>query len=152
MSMNSLLALFAVTTTQFATVATAAPNWTTPFQAGKPDLIRDQLKSLRKSRCDRTDAYAKCTFSARVDYDGNGSLDLVRMVEGRQTGAIVVEFPGKSKKHSLTIASFKGRWNGSCYIERDRKDRTAVAFTCPEASAATFKMRRGKPAALWISD
>jgi hypothetical protein len=74
------------------------------------------------------------------------------MVDGRGVGALVVDFAGKSKRRPMTIASFKGRWTGSCYIEPHRTDRTAVAFTCPEASAATFKMRNGKPAARWTSD
>ena len=126
--------------------------WESPFQAGKLALVRDHLKDLPVSRCDRADPYAKCTFSARVDYDGDGRLDRARMVEGSGVSAIIVDFSGKRKRPPLTIASFKGAWNGSCFIERDRTDRTAVSFICPEASAAIFKMRGGKPAARWIGD
>lgn len=71
------------------------------------------------------------------------------MMEGRDVGALVMEFAGKPHRRSLTIASFKGRWSGSCYIEPDRADRTAVSFICPEASAAIFKMRNGVPAVRW---
>ena len=94
---------------------------------------------------------AKCTFTARVDYNGDGRLDLARMVEGGGISAILVELAsGKGKP--LLVATFKGRWNGGCYIAADGADRTAIAFTCPEASAALFKLRQGKPAALWLAD
>jgi hypothetical protein len=87
-----------------------------------------------------------------VDYDRNGAVDTVRMMDGRDVSVLVVEFAGKPHQRPLTIASFKGRWTGSCYIEPDRADRTAVSFICPEASAATFKMRNGAPAVRWTGD
>jgi hypothetical protein len=74
------------------------------------------------------------------------------MVDGARVGALVVEFAGKPKRGPMTIASFKERWTGSCYIDAHRTDRTAVAFTCPESSAAIFKMRNGKPAVRWTGD
>jgi len=74
------------------------------------------------------------------------------MVDGPGLGALVVEFAGKPKRRPMAIASFKERWAGNCYIEPDRTDRTAVAFICPESSAAIFKMRNGKPAVRWTGD
>jgi hypothetical protein len=74
------------------------------------------------------------------------------MMDGPGVGALIVEFAGKPKRRPMTIASFKEPWSGSCYIEPDRTDRTAVAFTCPESSAAIFKMRNGKPAVRWTGD
>jgi hypothetical protein len=74
------------------------------------------------------------------------------MVDGPSVGALVVEFAGKPKRRPMTIASFKERWAGNCFIEAGRTDRTAVAFTCPESSAAIFKMRNGRPAVRWTGD
>lgn len=144
-------ALLALLWPQFALAGSTTNGWESPFQAGVPDLIRDKLRSVPAERCDRA-AYNKCTFTARVDYDRNGTADTVRMVDGRGVSALVVEFAGKPKRRPMTIASFKGLWTGSCYIEPDRTDRTAVAFTCPESSSALFKMHNGKPAVRWTSD
>lgn len=143
-------ALLALAWSQLALAGPAPSGWESPFQAGTPDAVRDKLIRVPAERCDR-DPYNKCTFTAPVDYDGNGTADIVRMVDGRGVSALVVEFAGKPKR-TMTIASFKGRWTGSCYIEPDRSDRTAVAFICPESSAATFKMRNGKPAVRWTGD
>jgi len=126
-------------------------QWTSPFQAGQPSIPSDQWRTLPASRCDRGDCLAWCTFTARVDYNGDGLPDLARMVEGAGISAILVGLAG-SKGRSLLAATFKGRWNGACYIAADATDRTAITFTCPEASAALFKLRRGKPAALWLAD
>lgn len=136
---------------QIALAGPAANGWTSPFQAGTPDPVREKLIPVPAGRCDH-EAYNKCTFTARVDYDGNGTADTVRMLDGRGVSALVVEFAGKPKRRLLTIASFKGPWTGICYIAPDRTDRTAVAFTCPESSSALFKMRNGKPAVRWTSD
>ena len=126
-------------------------RWTSPFQAGQPSLQPSRWRTLALTRGDRSDPLAKCTFTARVDYNGDGRLDLARMVEGGGISAILVELAsGKGKP--LLVATFKGRWNGGCYIAADGADRTAIAFTCPEASAALFKLRQGKPAALWLAD
>jgi len=145
------LPLIALFWPQFAVANSPASTWESPYQAGTPDLVRDRLRPVPAARCDKAD-YNKCTFTARVDYDRNGTVDLVRMVDGRGVSALVVEFTGKPKRRPLTIASFKRPWTGSCYIEPDRTDRTAVAFTCPESSSALFKMRNGKPAVRWTSD
>lgn len=126
-------------------------RWESPFQSGKPDVVGDRLQALPASRCDH-DQFNKCTFSARVDYDGDGVDDTVRMVNGRRASALVVFFGGKRSRHPMTIASFKSPWTGSCYIEAARGDRRAVALTCPESSAATFKMRDGQPAVRWTGD
>lgn len=134
-----------------AAAAAATGGWESPFQAGRPELARDKLVTVPASRCDR-DPYNKCTFTARVDYDRDGAVDLVRMVDGRNSSALVVEFAGRPQRRPMTIASFKGRWTGSCYIAASTTDRSAVAFTCPESSAAIFKMRNGKPAVRWIGD
>ncbi|MGZ8284162.1 MAG: hypothetical protein ACXWUZ_03760 [Allosphingosinicella sp.] len=136
---------------QIAFAGSATGGWESPFQAGTPDPVRGKLIPVPAGRCDKAD-FNKCTFTARVDYDGNGTADIVRMVDGRGVSALVVEFAGKPKRRPITIASFKGRWTGSCYIEPDRTDRTAVAFTCPESSSALFKMRNGKPAVRWTAD
>jgi hypothetical protein len=141
----------ALSAPQIAFASPAAGGWESPFQAGTPDPVRERLIPVPAGRCDKAD-FNKCTFTARVDYDGNGTADLVRMVDGRGVGALVVEFAGRPKRRPMAIASFKGQWTGSCYIDPDRTDRTAVAFTCPESSAATFKMRNGKPAVRWTSD
>jgi hypothetical protein len=74
------------------------------------------------------------------------------MMDGTGVGALVVEFSGKPKRRAMTIASFRERWAGNCYIEPSRTDRTAVAFICPESSAAIFKMRNGRPAVRWTGD
>lgn len=129
----------------------ASSRWESPFQAGKPDVVKNKLRPVPTQRCDH-DPYNKCTFTAGVDYDGDGAMDLTRMVDGRSTSALIVEFAGRPRRPPMTIASFNGRWTGSCYIAPDVTDRTAVAFTCPEASAAIFKMRNGKPAVQWIGD
>lgn len=136
---------------QLAVAGSPTSTWESPFQAGTPDLVRDRLRAVLAERCDNA-PYNKCTFTARVDYDQDGTTDLVRMVDGPEVGALVVEFAGKPKRRPMTIASFKGPWTGSCYIEPDRTDRTALAFTCPEASSAIFKMHNGKPAVRWTSD
>lgn len=136
---------------QVAAAAPAAGSWESPFQAGRPDMLRDKLKPLPASRCSG-DPYNKCTFSAHVDYDGDGTSDTVQMVNGVSVGAIVVVFGGKAKRRPLTIASFNGPWTGSCYIEAAPRDRRAVAFICPESSAAVFKMHEGRPAARWAAD
>lgn len=125
--------------------------WTTPFQAGKPSLPHTAWRNLPTSRCDRTDPFAKCTFTAKVDYNSDGRTDMARMVEGGGIKAIVVDLAGR-KAAPLVAATFKGKWNGSCYIEADQDDRTAILFTCPESSAALFKLRNGKPAAQWLAD
>ena len=143
-----LLALF---WPQLAIAETRTDVWESPFQAGRPDLLRDRLRPVPATRCDHA-AYNKCIFAARVDYDQDGKVDWVRMVDGPGVGALVVEFAGKPKRRPMTIASFKDPWAGSCYIEPSRTDRTAVAFTCPESSAAVFKMRNGKPAVRWTGD
>jgi hypothetical protein len=143
-----LLALF---WPQFAVADSPTSTWESPFQADRPDLVRDKLRPIAAGRCDNA-AYNKCTFTARVDYDQDGKADLVRMVDGPGVGALVVEFAGKPKRRPMTIASFKEPWAGSCYIEPSRTDRTAVAFICPESSAAIFKMRNGKPAVRWTAD
>lgn len=145
------IALLALLWPQLAFAGSPASIWESPFQAGKPDLVRDKLRPVPAARCVR-DGYNKCTFTARVDYDGNGTVDIVRMVDGLGVGALVVEFAGKPKRRPMTIASFNERWTGSCYIEAARTDRTAVAFICPESSAAIFKMRNGKPAVRWTGD
>lgn len=126
-------------------------RWTSPFQAGQPSFPPSRWRTLGDSRCDRSDHLARCTFTARVDYNGDGRPDLARMVEGAGISAILVELAG-GKGKPLLVATFKGRWNGGCYISTDATDPTAVAFTCPEASAALFKLHRGKPAALWLAD
>lgn len=126
-------------------------RWTSPFQAGQPSLAPSRWRTLGDSRCDRSDPLARCTFTARVDYNGDGRPDLARMVEGAGRSAILVDLAGR-KGRSLLAATFEGQWNGGCYIAADATDRTAIAFTCPEASAALFKLRRGKPAALWLAD
>ena len=136
---------------QIAFAGPAAGGWESPYQAGRPDPVREKLIPVPAGRCDKAD-FNKCTFTARVDYDQDGKADLVRMVDGTAVGALVVEFAGKPKRRPMTIASFKERWAGNCYIEPDRTDRTAVAFTCPESSSALFKMRNGKPAVRWTSD
>lgn len=151
LQLPALFAFIALAWPHSALADAATKGWESPFQAGKPDLVWDRLLPVPAERCDR-DPYNKCTSTARVDYDGNGAVDIVRMVDGHKVSALVVEFGGKPKRRSLTIASFKGRWTGSCYIEPERADRTAVAFICPEASAATFKMRDGKPAVHWTGD
>lgn len=114
-------------------------------------MVRDRLQPVPANGCDG-DPYNKCTFTARVDYDGDGTLDSVRMVDGQRTSALIVEFGSRPARKALTIASFKERWVGSCYIEPHRTDRTAVSFLCPETSAAIFKMRNGQPAVRWIGD
>lgn len=147
------LALLAALAWVGVQAAAAAPsdNWESPFQAGRPDITRDRLQPLPASRCDG-DPYNKCTFSARADYDGNGTLDTIRMMNGPSVGALVVVFTGKSALRPLAIASFEEPWNGSCYLEAARGDRRAVVLTCPESSAAVFRMRKGKPAVRWIQD
>lgn len=125
--------------------------WEQPYQAGIPMVTRDRLKPLAMSRCLR-DEYNKCTFSAAVDYDRDGRIDKVRMMEGGEVSALVVEFGGPKKREPLAIGSFKGAWNGSCYIERSAEYKGAVAFTCPEASAAVFAMRNGRPSVRWLAD
>lgn len=127
------------------------PRWTSPFQAGQPSLARGQWRPISASRCDRSDPLAKCTFTARIDYNGDGRLDVARMVEGAGISAILVDMAG-AKSKSVLAATFEGQWNGGCYIAADAEARNAIAFTCPEASAALFKLRRGKPAALWLAD
>ena len=145
------LPLLALVSPQLAAGRSTTNGWESPFQAGRPDLVRDRLTPVPAGRCDH-DPYNKCTFTAAVDYDRNGAVDTVRMMDGREVGALVVEFAGKPHRRPLTIASFKGRWTGSCYIEPDRADRAAVSFICPEASAATFKMLNGVPAVRWTGD
>lgn len=145
--------------TTLAVVATAilecaaSPNiggWVSPFQAGKPDVSRDKLIPLTNKRCVR-DSLNKCTFAARVDFDHDGDPDVVRMVEGRNISALAVYFAKSSNKRPLIIASFKGKWNGSCYISAG-SDQHSVDFTCPEASSATFAMHGGKPSVQWTGD
>ncbi len=131
--------------------ASSVPKWESPFQAGTPDPKRDKLRPVPSSRCDH-EPYNNCTFSARIDYDGDGAPDTVRMMDGTKVSALVVEFGGKPKRALRTIASFKGRWTGSCYIAAAEGDFRALAFTCPEVSSAIFKMRGGKPAAYWTGD
>ena len=149
-----LVALVAASITSNANCSTASQHdqrWTSPFQAGQPFLLPNRWRTLPASRCDRSDPLAKCTFTARVDYNGDRRFDLARLVEGGGISAIIVDLGGSMGK-PLLAATFKGRWNGSCYIAADATDRTAIAFTCPEASAALFKLRGGKPAALWLAD
>lgn len=134
-----------------ATASQHHQRWTSPFQAGQPSLARGQWQPIPASRCDRSDPLAKCTFTARVDYNGDGRLDVARMVEGAGVSAILVDLAG-AKSKSVLAATFEGQWNGGCYIAADPEERTAIAFTCPEASAALFRLRRGKPAALWLAD
>lgn len=126
-------------------------RWTSPFQAGQPKLVANRWRTLEVFRCDRSDPLAKCTFTTKVDYNGDGRRDLARMVEGASVSAIVVDLAG-TKGRTVVAATFRRPWNGSCYIAADPRDRTAIAFTCPEASAALFKLRGGKPAALWLAD
>lgn len=126
-------------------------RWESPFQAGTPDPVREKLIPFPAGRCDHA-AYNKCTFTARVDYDRDGTADLVRMMDGAGVGALVVEFSGKPNRRPMTIASFRERWAGNCYIELARTHRTAVALICPESSAAIFKMRNGRPAVRWTGD
>lgn len=145
-----LIAMLALSAPQLTLAAPAGGGWESPFQAGRPDFVRDALVAVPAGRCDR-DPHNRCTFEARVDYDRDGAADIVRMVDGREIGALVVEFAGR-KRRPLTIASFRGAWTGSCYIEPDSSDRSAVSLICPEASAATFKMRNGRPAVRWAGD
>lgn len=131
--------------------AKSPAQWEQPFQAGVPQIGKVRLQPLPASRCVK-DGYNKCTFSAAVDYDRDGKLDRVRMMEGSNVSAIVVEFAGLPKRRPATVASFKGPWDGGCYIEPSRDYKNAIAFTCPEASAAVFAMRNGKPSVLWLAD
>jgi len=109
------LVLLGLSWPQIALAGPAAGRWESPFQAGTPDPVRERLIPVPAGRCDKAD-FNKCTFTARVDYDGNGTADIVRMVDGRGVSAQVVEFAGKPKRRLMTIASFKGPWTGSCYI------------------------------------
>ena len=146
----ALIALLALSAPHLTLAAASRSGWESPFQAGRPDLTRDGLVPLAAARCDG-DPYNKCTFQARVDYDRDGAADIVRMVNGREVGALVVEFAG-AKRPPLTIASFRGAWTGACYIEPDSSDRSAVSMICPEASVATFKLRNGRPSVRWTGD
>jgi len=145
------LSLLAFACPQAAVAGHAGNGWESPFQAGRPHLVRDRLRQVPSGRCDR-DQYNKCTFTAQVDYDGDGRMDTIRMVDSRRVSALVVEFARASRKRPLTIASFRGPWTGGCYIEANQDDRTAVTFICPEASMAIYKMRNGAPAVRWIGD
>lgn len=146
-----LVSLVALAPLQAALAAPPGCSWKSPFQAGNPEMVRDDLRPQPESRCNG-DPYNKCTFSARVDYDGDGAMDIVQMMDGRSVGALVVDFGGTAKRRPLTIASFPGRWEGSCYIEAVEGDPGAMAVTCPESSSGTFKLRNGKPAARWTGD
>lgn len=146
-----VVAALAIASLTFGTAHARSAHWESPFQAGQVEMRRDQLVPLVASACDG-DPYNKCTFSARVDFDGDGVMDVARMMNGRTVGAIVVEFGGRVKRKPMTIATFVGRWEGNSYIAPVSGDRRAVEFVQPESSMAHLRMRGGRPMIRWIGD
>lgn len=132
-------------------VTSGRSQWEQPFQVKLSPSAAHRLRIVPTTRCVR-DVLNKCTFGAAVDYDGDGKPDQVRMVDGPDVSAIVVTFADPPRRPALAVASFKGRWDGRCYIAPAKAYRNAIALTCPESSAAVFALRKGKPSVLWLAD
>lgn len=126
-------------------------QWEQSFQVRVSPAAVNRLRIVPATRCVR-DALNKCTFSAAVDYDGDGKPDRAQMMDGPDFSAIVVTFADPSRRPSLAVASFKGRWDGRCYIAPAKAYRNAIALICPESSAAVFALQNGKPSVLWLAD
>jgi hypothetical protein len=110
------------------------------------------VQTMRSRNSEPCSMYKNKTFyslDARVDYDADGHVDVVEMVEnGRQAG-IRVTWGGRTRRPATIIYKGTSPWSGE---EIFAAGRSRVMLERPELGIAVFFRQGGLDRAQWVGD